>query len=156
MKKISLFISTLFLTSPFTFGQNKQVADSAFADKIIAMEKTALDAWNNGDPDGYLRIYAADYTYFDPFLEKRIDSFAAIKEVYEAIRGQVSVSRYDMVNPVVQTGKDIAILTFNLHSYSGDTVYKWNCTEVFKQQPDKEWKIIHTHWSFVRPMDMVK
>lgn len=136
------------------FGQNKKTSNHETADKIIALEKNALEQWNKGNPDGFLQIYAKDYTYFDPYLQKRVDGFGAIEKLYNNIRGQVSVDRYKMIDPVVQGTKDIAILTFNLYSYSGNEVYKWNCTEVYKLQPDKEWKIIHTHWSYIRPMDM--
>lgn len=154
MKKVFLLSSALLLAISSIFGQNKNTKDDALANKIIAMEKAALEEWNKGNPDSFLQIYAEDYTYFDPYLKKRVDGFSAIKELYDGIKGQASVDRYEMVDPVVQLAKDIAVLTFNLYSYSGDKVYPWNCTEVYKLQPNKEWKIIHTHWSYIRPMDM--
>lgn len=154
MKKVILFSSALLLTVFSVFGQSKKTSNHVLADKIIALEKGALEQWNKGNPDGFLKIYAEDYTYFDPFLKKRVDGFGAIEKLYNDIRGQVSVDRYEMVDPVVQGTKDIAILTFNLYSYSGNEIYKWNCTEVYKLQLDKDWKIIHTHWSYIRPMDM--
>ncbi|NDV83328.1 DUF4440 domain-containing protein [Bacteroides sp. 51] len=136
------------------FGQNKNTPNDALANKIIGMEKAALEEWNKGNPDGFLQIYAQDYTYFDPYLKKRVDGFNAIKELYDGIKGQVSADKYEMVDPVVQLTENIAVLTFNLYSYSGEKLYQWNCTEVYKLQPNKEWKIIHTHWSYIRPMDM--
>ncbi len=122
--------------------------------KIIAMEKVALEEWNRGNPTGYLDIYAAEINYFDPFQEKRIDGFGKMQAFYEGLRGQVWVDSYEMVDPVVQTDGEIAVLTYNLVSQSSNVTYKWNCTEVYRQETPDQWKIIHNHWSFVRPMDM--
>ena len=124
------------------------------ATTIIAMEKAALEEWNKGNPSGYLNIYAEDITYFDPFQEKRFDGFEKMKLFYESLRGSVQVENYEMIDPVVQIVGETAVLSYNLVSQSGNDVYRWNCTEVYQQQPDKQWKIIHNHWSFVRPMDM--
>ena len=60
---------------------------------------------------------------------------------------------FDMIRPVVQVAQNIAVLTFNLDSYLSDKVIKWNCTEVYKRNPDNQWKIIQTHWSYVKPLD---
>ena len=43
------------------------------AEHIISLERSALDRWIRGDPDGYLSLYANDATYFDPFRDKRVD-----------------------------------------------------------------------------------
>ena len=124
------------------------------ATTIIAMEKAALEEWNRGNPSGYLAIYAEDITYFDPFQEKRFDGFEKMKTFYESLRGTVQADKYEMIDPIVQIAGETAVLSYNLVSQSGNNVYRWNCTEVYRQQPDKQWKIIHNHWSFVRPMDM--
>lgn len=123
---------------------------------IITLERKALEEWNKGNPDGYLEIYAPDITYFDPYLEKRVDGYDEIKKLYDEIKGTFSVEQYEMVNPVVQISQNTAVLTFNLISHSGGEVYKWNCSEVYKLHSDNQWKIIHTHWSFIRPMDEKK
>ena len=158
MKKVTFFMVAIlgFLSAVYGQSYSPSPSNNNLANQIIAMEKTALEAWNKGNPDEFLRLYSEEeYTYFDPYLKKRIDSYETIKKLYNDIRGQVSVNKYEMVDPLVQTvGKDMAVLTFNLYSYSGNDVYKWNCTEIFKLQAGKEWKIIHTHWSYIRPMDM--
>ena len=139
-------------------GYNKKVSDmnhENLATAIIAMEKAALEKWNRGDPSGYLAIYAEDFTYFDPLLEKRLDGFEKIKEYYGSIpAGGAPVEKYEMIDPVVQISGETAVLSYNLESYLKEVVYRWNCTEVYQQQADKQWKIIHNHWSFTRPMDM--
>jgi len=131
---------------------NKKVSNTNkenLATTIIAMEKAALEEWNKGNPTGYLSIYAEDFTYFDPFHEKRLDGFEKIKEIYESIRGSVQVEKYEMIDPVVQISGETAVLSYNLVSYTDEKIYQWNCTEVYQQQPDKKWKIIHNHWSLI-------
>jgi hypothetical protein len=118
------------------------------ADKIIAMECAALDRWGKGDPDGFLEICAPDVVYFDPGLEQRIDGLDELRQYYEAIRGEVSVERYELLNPLVQIVGDAAVLTFNHVSYSvTEGEHRWNCTEVYRRSGDR-WKIIQTHWSY--------
>jgi len=119
---------------------------------IIALEKAALEEWNKGNPSEYLAIYAEDITYFDPFQEKRIDGLDKMTAFYESLRGKGSVERYEMIDPKVQATTDMAVLSYNLNSYAGDTVYKWNCTEVYRLQEDGKWKIVHNHWSFIKPL----
>lgn len=123
---------------------------------IINMEKMALKEWYKGNPDGYLEIYDKDdFTYFDPNLKERIDSFDSIKDLYEkAVRGKVFSKKYEMVNPRVQISQYMTVLTYTLFANVGDNILEWNCTEVFRMDTLNEWKIIHSNWSFIRPMDM--
>ena len=43
------------------------------ADQILMLERRALDRWGKGDPGGFLELYTADITYFDPLTAARID-----------------------------------------------------------------------------------
>lgn len=119
---------------------------------IIALERAALEQWNEGDPSGYIELYADDITYFDPFFEQRMDGIKRMKEYYEKIRGKIKVLSYKMINPVVQLlGNNAAVLTYNLISKGGDgNTYKWNCTEVYRLEGEN-WKIAHNHWAFTTP-----
>jgi len=116
--------------------------------KIISLEKKALERWNQGDPSGYLELSANDVVYFDPFTTHRIDGLNKLTELYESIRGQIRVDRHEMLNPKVHYTEQMAVLTYNLISYIKKDTTRWNCTEVFRKESDKEWKIIQTHWSF--------
>lgn len=120
-------------------------------EKIIGLEKAALERWNHGDPTGFLELSATDVVYFDPSIEKRIDGLEALTKLYEPAKGQIQVDRYEMINPLVQATGEMAVLTYNLQSYVNDKVHKWNCTEVFRHEPDGKWKIIQTHWSPTQP-----
>lgn len=117
---------------------------------IIALETAALEAWHNGDPSPYLELYSQDFTYFDPVMERRLDGWDKVHKLYEGMRGQVKMDRFEILNPVVQASGTMAVLTYNLHSYAGDTLWKENCTEVYRLEGDK-WKIIHSHWSLTKP-----
>jgi ketosteroid isomerase-like protein len=120
---------------------------------IIALEVAALERWNNGDPSGYIEIFAEDISYFDPYTEKRIDGIAALTALYEGIRGQIHVDSYEMIAPEVTVSGDMAVLTYNLNSWVEPLrkTFKWNCTEVYRHE-EKGWKIVHNHWSLVRPL----
>jgi ketosteroid isomerase-like protein len=113
---------------------------------IIALERAALDRWGKGDPSGFLEICASDVVYFDPYIPMRIDGLDALTKYYESIRGQVQIDRYELLNPIVQQTGDMAVLTFNYVSYTGSSVSRWNCTEVYRRDGGV-WRIIQTHWS---------
>lgn len=117
------------------------------------MEKQALVRWNNGDPSGFLEISAKDVVYFDPFIEKRIDGIEGLTKLYESIMGQIHIDNYEMINPKIQLTTGMAVLTFNLISYTGTMKHEWNCTEVYRKEKEKDdgsWRIIQTHWSFTK------
>lgn len=119
---------------------------------IIGLEKAALEQWNHGNPTGFLELSAPDVVYFDPFLERRLNGLNELTALYAPIAGQIHVDRYEMLDPVVQATEKMAVLTFNLNSYLKETVQKWNCTEVYRLEPDGKWKIIQTHWSLTKPL----
>jgi uncharacterized protein (TIGR02246 family) len=123
---------------------------------IIALERAALDRWGKGDPSGFLEIMSGDETYFDPMTEKRIDGREALQKYFAPFAGKIRIERVDMINPKVQREGNLAVLTFNLVDYgaqldgSPKSTVRWNCTEVY-QRIDGKWKIVHSHWSYVRP-----
>jgi ketosteroid isomerase-like protein len=116
---------------------------------IIELEKAALARWCNGDPSGFLELAAEDVVYFDPFLPARLDGLDKLTAYYEQIRGQIFAPRHEMIEPHVQEIGNAAILTFRFVSYSGSegAEMRWNCTEVYRREPDA-WRIVQTHWSF--------
>jgi ketosteroid isomerase-like protein len=130
------------------------------AEHIISLECAALDRWITADPEGYLSLYAADATYFDPFCEKRVDGLAELNVRMAAMRGMTlpfTEPRYEMINAVVHVDGNVAVLTFNLLNYgkpSGSAeesiLARWNATEVYRAI-DGAWRIIHAHWSFTQP-----
>lgn len=136
------------------------VASMDIPELIVSLERAALDRWITADPDGYLSLYAEDATYFDPFRERRVDGRNELNARMAPMRGMAlpfTEPRYEMLNPVVHVGGNVAVLTFNLVNYgkpSGSTeetiLARWNATQVYRQMEDS-WQIIHTHWSFTQP-----
>jgi hypothetical protein len=119
------------------------------AAEIIALERAALDRWGAGDPSGYLEISAPDVTYFDPFLERRIDGLEALSAWYAPLRGTIHIDRYELIEPAVLVCGEAAVLTFNLVSHCGATTMHWNCTEVYRHDL-VGWRIVQTHWSITQ------
>jgi ketosteroid isomerase-like protein len=122
---------------------------------VIALERDALDRWGQGDPSGYLALFAPDVTYFDPLQERRVDGIAAMAALFAPITGRVRVDRYEMLGAAVQCAADVALLSFNLVSYRTDdgcerAISRWNSTEAYRRTPEG-WRIFHSHWSFIRP-----
>ncbi len=126
---------------------NKQT----IAETITNLETAVLDDWHKGNPDLFLDLYSKVFTYFDPAFELRLDGWDKIKEMYESMRGKVKMDGFEMINPVVQSTDKMVVLTYNLHSISGENVWKENCTEVYRLEENKEWKIIHSHWFLTKP-----
>ena len=110
------------------------------ADQILTLERAALDRWGNGDPSGFLDLYAADITYFDPLTAARIDGHSAMVDYYGPWTGKIRVARYEMLNPHVVVDGDLALLTYNLVNYIHDaqgaeTVGScWNSTAVYRRR----------------------
>lgn len=128
----------------------REVAESDVADAVIAAETAALRRWGDGDPGGFLEICHPEVTYFDPFIDHRLDGLPALTDYYERLRGRIHIDRFELINPRVVAGQDLAVLSFNFASEGGNDTYRWNCTEVYRKTGDR-WLIIATHWSLVRP-----
>jgi ketosteroid isomerase-like protein len=149
----------LTLASSCTFDQKGEMTVSKLSEEIITIERSALDRWIEFDPEGYLDLYTHDVTYFDPSQEGRIDGLEAMRRYYgpvKDLKGTIREPRYEMISPKVQAHGEIAILTFKLINYGKradkpETVLaRWNSTEVYKQI-NGQWKIIHSHWSYMKP-----
>lgn len=129
--------------------------DPTTADHLIALERAALDRWGNGDPSGFLELYATAITYFDPATAERVDGHDAMARYYAPWTGKIHVHRYEMLHPQVVVDGDMALLTYNLVNYHRDgsgaesVGSRWNSTTVFRRR-DGSWQSIHSHWSFTR------
>ena len=118
---------------------------------IIALEKHALELWNDGNPDGFIALSSDDVVYMDPALEHKLVGREALKAYYDPIRGKVKIPEYRMIDPVVQSVPDAAVLTYDYQVYRDGSAFKMHCTEVYRLNPSGRWEIIHTHWSFFQP-----
>ena len=130
-------------------------ADDFQPDRIVALERAALDRWGKGDPQGFLEIMSTDVTYFDPYQEQRVDGLDAMRKLLVPFTGKIKVDRYEMVQPRVQRDGNLAVLTFNLVNYtkqpdgSESVLNRWNSTETY-QRIEGAWRIVHSHWSLTK------
>ncbi|HEX2917466.1 MAG TPA: DUF4440 domain-containing protein [Edaphobacter sp.] len=120
------------------------------SEKIIRMEREALERWIHGDPDGVLALYDPEIVYFDPFQPQRLNGFDKVRDYYNSFRGQVQFDRYELIEPEVQIDGNMAVLTFNFVSYKGAEENRWNATEVYRLS-NNQWRIIQSHWSLTQP-----
>lgn len=131
----------------------KNDKERALADHLVGLEKAALDKWFKGDTSGYEQLWSKrSFTYFDGVVTKRVDDHATISEFLKSIDGKLFADSYDFRAPRVQFGEDVAILTYQLFAKTTLIDMEYNCVEVF-QKEDDDWHVIHSTWSFIRPMD---
>lgn len=130
--------------------------DVAKANHIWNLEKEALTLWFNGQTSGYNNLWSSkSFSYFDGVVEKRIDSHGEIEKVLQTIEGKLfAPDGYRLENPRVQIFGDTAILTFQIYAKTTLIDMKYNCVEVYHEDIDGEWRVVHSTWSFIRPMDM--
>lgn len=77
---------------------------ASIPEKILNLERGGLDRWGKGDPDGFLELNAPEVTYFDPYLERRLDGLAALTDWYEQARGKIRIDRDE--NPGAEGSSD--------------------------------------------------
>ncbi len=121
----------------------------------MSLEKGAMNRWKNGDTWGWAEISAPEITYIDPGLTKHIEGLEEYKKYLKQFEGKINYQGSEFINPKVVKHGNIAVLTYNYKStktgadgsISNQTL--WNTTEVYCLL-DEKWKIIHTHWSYVK------
>lgn len=134
--------------------QYKNETEKTLAKHIIGLERAALDKWFNGDTSGYEKLWSrCSFTYFDAVVTERIDDHATIAEFLKTIDGKLFADSYDFRNPRVQIGEDMAVLTYQLFAKTTLIDMEYNCIEVYQKEADDQWCVIHSTWSFIRPMD---
>lgn len=130
----------------------RHTAVDPVTEELVALERGALDRWGHGDPQGYISIMEPGITFFDPWTPARVDDIDGVKAWFAPFTGRMHIDRYDIQNPRVQRVGDLAVLTFNLVDEvdSPKITARWNTTEVY-HRVGNSWRIIHSHWSYVKP-----
>ena len=128
--------------------------EEALAEHIIGLEKAALAKWFNGDTSGYEQLWSKrSFTYFDAVVKERVENHADIVRFLKTIDGKLFADSYDFRNPRVQVGLDMAVLTYQLFAKTTLIDMEYNCIEVYQKEDDGVWRVIHSTWSFIRPME---
>lgn len=124
------------------------------ADHLIGLERAALAKWFKGDTSGYEKLWSKrSFSYFDAVVTERVDDHESISAFLKSIDGKLFADSYDFRHPRVQAGEDMAVLTFQLFAKTSLIDMEYNCIEVYQKEQDGEWRVIHSTWSFIRPMD---
>lgn len=136
------------------------LAKDDVARTIIATERAGLYASDRGDVSMFLKLSAPDVVYTDPFIEKPIIGIDALTAYYATMfkPDDNPAVTGEMQNERVQVMGDTAVLSFNYVARNVDTkavVHRWNAVEVYNKR-DGEWRIVNTHWSFVKPPPKAK
>jgi len=129
--------------------ENKTLNEN-IPEMIISLEKEALAST---DPMAFVELSDTDVIYFDPSLETKIEGLEQLRTYYKGMQLPPGGPFFTIRPRLPKDPQNIAVLTFNLDCYLSDKVIKWNCTEVYRRNPDNQWKIIQTHWSYVKPID---
>lgn len=131
----------------------KDEAQKALAEHLIGLEKSALDKFFNGDMSGYRQLWSKrSFTYFDAKTAKRVESLAEMEGFLDSIEGRLHADSFRFESPRVQFGEDMAVLTYQLYAHTNFNDLEYNCIEVFQKESDG-WHVVHSTWSFIRPMD---
>jgi ketosteroid isomerase-like protein len=124
-------------------------------DHILKIEDSAMEEWRKGNPMKWIEISADDIIYIDPGLNAPIVGKKAYLAYLEPLQGKIFYDASEYVSPRVAFYGKTAVLTYNYHSLlkKPDGQFErtsfWNTTEVYRFI-EGEWKIIHTHWSFIQ------
>ncbi|MFC0322673.1 nuclear transport factor 2 family protein [Gallibacterium melopsittaci] len=138
-----------------THAQHYTPEQQALAEHLIALEREALDLWFQGQTSGYRKLWSQkNFSYCDGAQLHRIDEHGQICEFLDTIEGKLFADSYEFVNPRIQFGQDMALLTYELYADTTLIDMKYNCIELFQKEEDGVWRVIHSTWSFIRPMDM--
>jgi hypothetical protein len=114
--------------------------------EVLAMERASMDGWLKGDSGPMLAASDPDITLFHVMTRERVEGIAAVKELYAPYAGRPLFDSYQIENPKVQCGGEMAVLTYRLVTHNGDAVRRWNATEVY-QKKKAGWRAIHSHFS---------
>ena len=121
--------------------------DSAPTEReLMAMERASMNGWLKGDSGPMLSAADPDITLFHVITAQRVEGASAVKALYAPYSGRPLFDSYRIENPKVQTGGDMAVLSYQLVTQNGDRTRRWNSTEVY-QKKKAGWRVIHSHFS---------
>ena len=138
-----------------SYKQSYTEEERVLAEHIIDLEKSAIDKFFIGDMSGYRNLWSErSFTYFDAVTAERVESLGELKGFLDNLEGKIHANNYEIRSPRVQFGKDIAVLTYQLFAQTNINDIQYNVVEIFQKEKDNEWRVIHSTWSFIRPMDI--
>ena len=148
-------LAVLFSTAHYASPQDQtKEEDKSMEEIIMSLENGAMERWRKGDPLGWTEISAEEVIYIDPGLTKQIEGLEAYKNYLKQFEGKINYQVSEFMDPKIKRYGNLAVLTYNYRDAKTETDGSiieqslWNTTEVYCLL-DGEWKIIHTHWSYI-------
>lgn len=119
--------------------------------ELVALERQAMDGWLTGNPEPMLARMDPQVTYIHEVTQKRLEGVAAVRQLCAPYRGRPLFDRYEIDNAQVRTAaaENVAVLSYQLVTYVGSTVARWNMTQVNERTSNGRWMVIHMHASQV-------
>lgn len=150
---IPIFFLNRYIYAMVKISTSKE--DEAMLELVMSLEEGAMKRWQTGDPWGWAEISAPEVTYIDPGLSKHIDGLKEYTAYLKQFEGKINYQGSEFINPKTAAQGNMIVLTYNYKSFKQEkdgsvrNQTNWNTTEVYCLI-DGEWKIIHTHWSYVK------
>ncbi len=117
---------------------------------IVDLERAALEQFGRGHIDGPLAQCDQAISYFDPFVERRIDDRTTLAAHYEEARGKPQYDSCDLRDVRVQAFDSTAILTYVLATADSSDPHsepaRWKVTTVYHRSDDR-WRVVHSHFA---------
>jgi ketosteroid isomerase-like protein len=135
--------------------QTKNLVYDGILGELMKLESAAMQRWRNGDPWGFVELYAPQVTYFDTGTPQRINGKEALSAEYKLREGKIFYEVMDFIDPWVLVCGDLAVLFYRFLSTrlnpDGSVASRipWNSSEIYVRMQGG-WKIIHNHWSHIR------
>lgn len=145
----------MIMSATYVKESDATAEEQKIASLLVEKEKAALCKWFKGDVSGYESLWSKrSFSYFDMAVKKRVDGYSEISEFLQSIKGKLFAEKFEFLNPRVQIAGEMAVLTYQLFAKTSLMDMAYNCIEVFQREADGEWRVIHSTWSCIRPMDV--
>jgi hypothetical protein len=125
-------------------------------EKVISLERKALDGWSRGIPENYLIHVHPDIIYFDnlgaqDLIEGAENMTAYVKKAF----AQLQPHTYDMVGLKARQYGDTVVLSYRYHPSlpDGTPGTQWAATVIYAIT-DSKWQLVQASWVMLQPPDM--
>lgn len=121
-------------------------------EKILSLEREALDQWSNGNPAGFAMHSSDDATYIDDIgAQNRIEGKEAAIQYLDSLKEAIPSHKYEMVKPKVQTYGDSAVLSYWYHptTLEGEPGTKWRASVMYSKV-NGDWQMVHAQWTMLK------
>ncbi len=122
-------------------------------EKVIALEKEALDGWSSGNALEYGIHAHPEQTYFDNLgAQHTVAGIENIRKYVSNAFAELVEHQYEMVDLKARQYGDTVILTYQYHPTlpDGSPSANWAATVIYARF-DNDWKMVHAGWTMLMP-----